>query len=295
MSLRKKEIIIIDVITLFFAGISLLKKKLSVGGALSALFIGLMVSFAGYEYYIIMLSFFVSSTKATDIHKNIKLQLLGETYTKEKKRNAYQVLAKGFFPTIVSLGIAFLYQGKMHLFSPNLQAFQKLLYGMYIGFYVSANADTWASELGINSKGSPILVTTLQKVPKGINGAISLYGTIMSILGGLFISISAITIVIIREGLSLISGTIVIKIIILGMICGFVGSLIDSFLGATMQISVYDEEKKSVIDSDALDLSKINNNGKYKIYGRNILNNSSVNFITGVVTSFLSGLLFIIL
>ena len=294
MSLRKKEIIISDVITLLFAVLCYTKKKLTLGGTLSALFIGLIVSFAGYEYYIIMLSFFASSTKATDIHKNIKMQLLGGTYTKEKKRNANQVLAKGFFPTIVSLLIAFLYQGKMHLFSPNLETFQKFLYGMYIGFYVSANADTWASELGINSKDSPRLVTTLQKVPKGINGAISLYGTVMSILGGLFISISTIIIVIIRGGLSIISGNIMIKIIILGMICGFVGSLIDSFLGATMQISIYDEEKKCVIDSDVIDLSQIKNNSKYKIYGRNILNNSAVNFITGVITSFFSGLLFII-
>lgn len=294
MSLRKKEIIISDVITLLFAVLCYTKKKLTLGGTLSALFIGLIVSFAGYEYYIIMLSFFASSTKATDIHKNIKMQLLGGTYTKEKKRNANQVLAKGFFPTIVSLLIAFLYQGKMHLFSPNLETFQKFLYGMYIGFYVSANADTWASELGINSKDSPRLVTTLQKVPKGINGAISLYGTMMSILGGLFISISTIIIVIIRGGLSIISSNIMIKIIILGMICGFVGSLIDSFLGATMQISIYDEEKKCVIDSDVIDLSQIKNNSKYKIYGRNILNNSAVNFITGVITSFFSGLLFII-
>ena len=294
MSLRKKEIIISDAITLLFAVLCYTKKKLTLGGTLSALFIGLIVSFAGYEYYIIMLSFFASSTKATDIHKNIKMQLLGGTYTKEKKRNANQVLAKGFFPTIVSLLIAFLYQGKMHLFSPNLETFQKFLYGMYIGFYVSANADTWASELGINSKDSPRLVTTLQKVPKGINGAISLYGTVMSILGGLFISISTIIIVIIRGGLSIISGHIMIKIIILGMICGFVGSLIDSFLGATMQISIYDEEKKCVIDSDVIDLSQIKNNSKYKIYGRNILNNSAVNFITGVITSFFSGLLFII-
>lgn len=295
MSLRKKEIIISDVITLLFAVLCYSKKKLTLGGTLSALFIGLIVSFAGYEYYIIMLSFFASSTKATDIHKNIKNQLLGGTYTKEKKRNANQVLAKGFFPTIVSLLIAFLYQGEMHLFSPNLETFQKFLYGMYIGFYVSANADTWASELGINSKDSPRLVTTLQKVPKGINGAISLYGTVMSILGGLFISISTIIIIIIRGGLSIISGTIMIKIIILGMICGFVGSLIDSFLGATLQISIYDEEKKCVIDSDAIDLSQIKNNSKYKIYGRNILNNSAVNFITGVITSLFSGVLFIIL
>ena len=45
--------------------------------------------------------------------------------------------------------------------------------------------DTLASELGILSPTPPILITTLKPVPPGTNGAMSVGGTLASILGGL--------------------------------------------------------------------------------------------------------------
>ena len=289
MSLSVFEIASIDIIVVIAFIVSLKKKKLTMGGALSALFIGISVSFAGFEYLVIMLAFFVSSTKATDIHREIKRNLLGDSYTKEKQRNATQVLCKGFFPTIISLIISFKYDSKMFLFSTENNSL-KFLYGIYIGFYVSANADTWASELGINSNSLPIYIGSFTKVPKGINGAISLYGTVMSVLGGGFIGLTS-TICTMLRSMEFVAIERIIEVIILGMFCGFLGSLIDSILGATLQISIYDTENKCVVDKDEIDMNTIDIN-RYKIYGRNYLNNSMVNLITGVVTSMISGGLF---
>jgi uncharacterized protein (TIGR00297 family) len=163
----------------------------------------------------------------------------------------------------------------------------KFLYGIYIGFYESANADTWASELGINSKNNPILIISSKKVPKGINGAISLYGTICSILGGLFISVVTVFSSFFRD--FSFNFMICFKIILFGMIIGFIGSFIDSILGETMQITYFYEEKKCVVEKD-----EIKNMNNIKVYGRDILNNSQVNLITGIFTSLLSGIIFVL-
>lgn len=65
--------------------------------------------------------------------------------------------------------------------------------------YGCCNGDTWASELGVLSSTSPILITSGKKVirsafltdqvPPGTNGGVSMMGTIASFLGGAFIGI----------------------------------------------------------------------------------------------------------
>ena len=300
MSFFNIEVIIQIILVLFIFYFSIKKEKLTLGGGYSALFIGTVISFAGYEYMIILFSFFISSIKATDIHKKIKFEKLGKTYSKESKRTSYQVLCKGLYPSLICLIIYCLNSGKLLLldvFDTELD-FIKFLYGSYIGFFCSANADTWASELGINSSNDPILLINFNKVPKGINGAVSVYGTICSILGGLFITFMTVLSCFLRYNITLMNYDIndiikvFLKVFLIGGFIGFIGSLIDSFLGEIMQVSYYDINKKWIVDRGDYEKMIKNKENYIKVYGTDVLNNSQINLITGIITSIFSGILF---
>lgn len=294
------ELIILELIIAmtFFGAIK--KKVLTIGGALAAALVGTLISLSGYEYFVILASFFFSSSKATNIHKQIKTKLLGKTYLKDKQRNAIQVFCKSLFPSLICLIIYINFGKGMNLFNSQDNAKNKyklFLDGLFIGFFESANADTWASELGISSTTLPILIINgFKTVPKGINGAISGYGTLCSIQGGIFISLCVIISNIFRYGIfeflkfNKHELFITVKIVVIGGIIGFLGSLIDSLIGQTLQLSIYNETKKCIIEKENEKEAK-ENGDELKYYGKDILNNSGVNLITGIITALISGYL----
>ena len=290
------EFILLELIIVFIFFFSIKTKILTVDGAFAAVFVGTIISLSGFEYFVILASFFFSSSKATNIHKVIKTKLLGKAYLKEKKRNFIQVFSKSLFPSLICLILYQKYGQGMNIFNSNNTS-KLFLDALFIGFFESANADTWASELGINSKSNPILILQgFKQVPKGINGAISGYGTLCSIKGGLFISGVVVICNILRFGLlnfikfDMNLFIICFKIFILGGLIGFIGSFIDSILGQTVQISIYNVTKKCMVEKENVEEYK-KNGDDLKYYGKDILNNSGVNLVTGLITAFISGYL----
>jgi len=296
------EFIILELITVLVFVLSIKKSILTTGGAFSALIVGTIISLCGFEYFVILASFFFSSTKATNLHKKIKTKLLGKSYLKEKKRNAVQVLSKSLFPTIVCLLIFQKYGKGMNLFSlDSTYKYKLFLDAFFIGFFESANADTWASELGILSREQPILILKgFKSVPKGINGAISRYGTVCSILGGMFISLMTVICNILRYGLlNYINSNgevflLSLKVLLCGGVIGFIGSFIDSLLGQTVQLTIYNVTKECVIEKEN-EQEAIKNGDELKYYGKDIFNNSGINLVTGVLTAIISGYIGILL
>ena len=290
------EFITLELMIAFVFFFALKTKTLTLDGAFAAVFVGTIISLCGFEYFVILASFFFSSSKATNIHKQIKTKLLGKAYIKEKKRNSIQVFSKSLFPSIICLILYKKYGKGMYLFSSN-NTLKIFLDSLFIGFFESANADTWASELGINSKENPILILEgFRRVPKGINGAISAYGTLCSIQGGLFISGISIICNIIRFGCgNFIHGEktnfiISLKIFVLGGLIGFIGSFIDSILGQTVQLSIYNVTKECMVEKEHEEEYK-KKGDELKYYGKDILNNSGVNLVTGLITATISGYL----
>jgi uncharacterized membrane protein len=97
--------------------------------------------------------------------------------------------------------------------------------------FASATADTWASELGVLSRNDPVSLLTFRPVPRGVSGGVSPRGFAAAIGGALFIALifaaenlpSART----RAGFAGL-----VAFVATG---GFLGSLLDSLLGATLQ------------------------------------------------------------
>ena len=94
----------------------------------------------------------------------------------------------------------------------------------FFGAVAAALSDTVSSELGLLSKKKPVLITTFQQVEKGTDGGITLLGLITGLLGAGIIGI-------------LYYFTVQASLVVAGIIilAGFLGSLVDSILGATLE------------------------------------------------------------
>lgn len=107
------------------------------------------------------------------------------------------------------------------------------------GVFACCNGDTWASELGtVFAKSDPVLLTTWKRVPKGTNGGISPVGIFFSIVGGLIIGVAYyLSILYFTDKVTWTYAPPQWPVILFGALAGFIGSLIDSLMGATVQFS----------------------------------------------------------
>ncbi|HHT9107053.1 MAG TPA: DUF92 domain-containing protein, partial [Candidatus Wunengus sp. YC64] len=94
----------------------------------------------------------------------------------------------------------------------------------FVAAFATATFDTVSSELGQIYGKRPILITTMKTVPVGTDGAISVEGTILGVLSSALVGAEAYF-------LHLIS----LPSIIVVVAAAFVGTTIESVLGATIE------------------------------------------------------------
>ncbi|MGB8217861.1 MAG: TIGR00297 family protein [Candidatus Methanoperedens sp.] len=104
----------------------------------------------------------------------------------------------------------------------------QLLLAGYLGSVATACGDTLASEIGETYKGEPRMITTFKKTKPGTDGAISHLGEAAAFFGAFAIAILAFF---------LIQKNIILMIA--AAAGGFIGTNIDSVLGATLQQKGY--------------------------------------------------------
>lgn len=97
----------------------------------------------------------------------------------------------------------------------------------YVAALATKTSDTFASEVGKAYGEKTYLVTTLQRVPRGTEGAVSLEGTLAGVVG----SIGA---AVLGQAMKLVSGPWAIAIIV---IAAFIATTAESVIGATIQES----------------------------------------------------------
>uniref|UniRef100_A0A8C3Y156 Transmembrane protein 19 n=1 Tax=Catharus ustulatus TaxID=91951 RepID=A0A8C3Y156_CATUS len=221
------------------------KKSLDHSGALGGLVVGFILTVANYSFFSSLLVFFVTSSKLTKWKKDIKKQIDSE-YKEGGQRNWVQVFCNGGVPTELAL-LYMIENGPGEIpidFSKEYTASWMCL--SLLGALACSAGDTWASEIGsVMSKSKPRLITTWEQVPVGTNGAVTLVGLISSLLGGMTVA------------------------------AGLLGSIVDSYLGATMQYSGFDQTIGMVVNHETKDSKHIS--------GKPILDNNAVNLFSSVI------------
>ncbi len=193
------------------AALTIFTNKLTVPAAAAGVVIGIAVflgtSFSG----LFMLSgFFIAGTWATRHHKRFKVSI-GLEEKNAGRRNINQVFANGGIAALCGIG-AFL--------SPQNSDLLRL---MLASSLASATADTLSSELG-NVYGKKFYnIISFKPDRRGLDGVVSLEGTLCGIGGALFIGLIS---TFVFPG---------IKYPILVVLSGILGNVTDSVFGASLQ------------------------------------------------------------
>jgi uncharacterized protein (TIGR00297 family) len=191
-------------------------KKLTLQGSLAAGVVGLSVYLADhYRGLLLLLVFFVLSVLATSHKKALKFKLNPQS-DQSGGRTAAQVFANGGVAAICALmGIADSERLPIYL-------------AMLASSLASALADTLSSELGIVYGRRYYNAITFKKDSNGLDGVISLEGTVIGAIGAFLVGISF-------AGFS-------VTAVLIGL-AGVIGNFADSVLGATL-------ERKGVIGNN---------------------------------------------
>lgn len=224
------------------------------GGAISAAFVGVAVLYGfGLKGLIVLGVFFLTSSAWSSFRKGQK-KCIGDKLAKTSKRDTSQVIANGGVITIISI-LAIIFPSTL------------LLVAFLVGL-AAANADTWASEIGPLSKQKPFHILRWVKVDAGTSGAITVFGTFASLLGSLLIGLLGI----------LLWDSLALHDLVLISLLGLFGSFLDTFLGATLQVSYTCTVCN--IETEKLEHCR---NKTVKEKGVDFINNEVVNFLAILV------------
>jgi uncharacterized protein (TIGR00297 family) len=201
-------------------------------GAWTAALLGTIIfGLGGLPWAVLLLAFFISSSLLSRLSRRRKAAL-DEKFSKGSQRDAAQVLANG--------GIAGLLVIVQWILSHSNAAGWDAGPPIWLGYAASlaaANADTWATELGVLSRRAPVSIVTGKTVERGTSGGVSLLGLVAALAGAALVAILAC-------GMALLEwtpggSTTAWLAFFLVSGAGLAGSLVDSLLGATVQ-AIYD-------------------------------------------------------
>lgn len=220
------QLVLAFLISAAVSAVAYWRQWLSRSGVAGALIVGtLTLGFGGWAWGMALAAFFVSSSVLSHYREEQKRRTAAEKFDKGSRRDFLQAMANGGVGALTAV-LAFVFP------SPYWFPF-------FIGVMGTVNADTWATELGTLSKRPPRLITSGRIVEVGTSGGVTVLGTSVSFLGGLLIGLVAALV-----GALTGEGGFTWQPALLGGLGGLSGSLLDSLLGATVQIIYWDDVKQ---------------------------------------------------
>ena len=159
------------VIILFILGFITYKRRaLDLFGSLIMILMGVVIIFsAGTNWLLLIVLFLI-------------MCLLATRYSKKYKRSLGEYEGRRTSKNVISNGV-------VACFMAAFGGYYLPLVGGFIGAIATATADTMASEIGVLHQ--PRLLTTMQKVDPGTDGAVSLLGTAVGMAGAAIIGLAA--------------------------------------------------------------------------------------------------------
>lgn len=245
------ELIIAIFCALIVSLIAWRMRALTVSGAVAAFVVGGCVfSFGGIEAAVILIAFFISGSLLSKLNP--------QANQKEKNGRDYkQVLSNGIAPVIGVLLTAL---------TPIVRE-QATVF--FLASLATATADTWATEIGMRYGNRVYNVFSFRPMQKGLSGGVSVIGLLASVLGAMSIGLLPL---LPFWGGDKMCGLVLVRIFPVVAVAGFIGALIDSLLGATIQVK-YEHDGLYIEDYVA---------GSSRVSGVSFIDNNLVNLIATI-------------
>jgi uncharacterized protein (TIGR00297 family) len=200
------------------------RQALSKSGVVGAVVTGgLIFGFGGLAGAALLLTFFISSSLLSRF-KDSQKEKLAEKFSKGSQRDLAQALANGGLAALGSVGWGL--------------TGNPLWWIVMAAALATANADTWATELGVLNRTQPRLIMTGRVVEVGTSGGVSVGGTLAATAGALLIAVVAAIAILFDPSLRALGSHLILLGVVITL-AGLAASLFDSLLGATVQAIYY--------------------------------------------------------
>lgn len=270
------SILVVAAAMAVLAVVAFVRRSLDAGGAVCAAALGVIVLWTTkFEGLLLFLLFFVGANIAGRMSKrilaksaphgmgpksNVACRGAVDADSVEKKgsrRDAMQVIANGLMAAV---------SGLLWYVTASLPAL--VMFGASIA---EAASDTFAGEVGRLSKVPPVSIRTFTPVPKGLSGGVTLLGTFAAFASSLAIGVLWFLLFNVKDGLVASS-----------VICftGFLGCIVDSYLGACVQAQYRDPDTGMLTERDSKDERPFE-----LVRGIRWMDNDMVNLLSNVISA----------
>lgn len=199
------------------------KKLLTPAGLVHAWILGIILwGTLGWRGYLVMMFYFLVGSAATKVGMAQK-EAAGIAEKRSGARGPENVWGSALIATICALATYML----VTLETPGSYAIASLFLLGYVASMSTKLADTCASEVGKAYGKHTFLITNLQPVARGTEGAVSLEGTLAGLVAGAVIATLAWAL-----------GLITPIDVLLCIVAAFIATNLESVIGATLQTKI---------------------------------------------------------